>query len=68
MSTLDKIKYHVHAQIIDTINLCANKQEVEILNKWLIDCKAEISRRETAKENTYPLYYELEYLKMVIGR
>jgi len=67
MFTIDKIKYHVHEQIIKTIDLCVKLQEVDTLEKWLKDCNYEIKRRESEKENTYPLFYEKAYLEMVLG-
>ena len=66
MYTLDKIKQNVPSQIINTINECVNLQEKEILENWLKDCKQEITRRQEAKENTYPLFYEKAYLEMML--
>lgn len=63
--TIDKIKFYVNGQVINTINECVKLQEKDILVKWLADCMQEIARRESAKESTFPLYYEKAYLEMV---
>jgi len=64
--TIDKIKHYVPKQIIDTINQCVTLQEKSILKKWLLDCTQEISRREEAKESTFPLHYEKAYLEIAL--
>ena len=66
MFTVDKIKHHVDAQIIDTINECVKLQEIETLKKWLKDCIKEIEFRQSEKIDTYPLFYEKAYLEMVL--
>lgn len=64
--TIDKIKHYVPKQIIETINQCVALQEKAILEKWLADCKHEISRREESKESAFPLHYEKAYLEIVL--
>jgi len=65
--TIDKMAHHLNKHIIETINLCVKLQEKSTLEKWLKGCTDEINRRESAKENTYPLYYEKAYLEMVLA-
>jgi len=65
--TLDKIKLYVHEHVIGTIDNCVEFKDIETLERWLVDCKREIQRREEAKENTFPLYYEKAYLEMVLN-
>ena len=65
--TIDKIKHHVNPSVIEVINECVQLGEIDALRNWLEDCKAEINRRETQKENTYPLYFEKAYLEMVLS-
>ena len=66
MNSIDKIKYHVPAQVINTINELVKLYQVEVLKKWHADCIGEIERRESENINTYPLYYEKEYLQLVL--
>jgi hypothetical protein len=66
MNSIDKIKYHVPTQVINTINELVKLYQVEVLKKWRADCNHEISRRQEAGEDTYPLFYEKEYLEMVL--
>jgi hypothetical protein len=67
MITIEKIKHNVNEKIIETINQCIKLQEVDILNKWLIDCQKEIEYREQLKMNTYALHCEKSYLQMVLS-
>lgn len=66
MFTIDKIKYHVHETIIDTMNHLVNLQKIDILNQWLKSCSEEIERRTKNNEDIYPLQYEKQYLEMLL--
>ena len=64
--TLDKIIKAVHPQIIQTINFATNTGRIDILEKWLNDCKQEIELR--GHGNSHALYAEKYYLERMIGK
>lgn len=51
--------------VFNTMNQLAIEGDEKNLNQWLIDCNKEIERRESQKENIYPLQYEKEYLEIL---
>lgn len=67
MISMEKILNNVDEQIIKTINLCVELQEVDTLEKWLIDCEKEIEYRKTLKMNTHSLHCEKAYLQTVLS-
>ena len=66
MINLDKIKNGISEQIINTIDLAANKGDTALLEVWIQDCKSEIEIYEEQKLNSYKLKLELAYLEMVL--
>ena len=67
MISYEKIINNAPEKIIEFINLCVSLNEIEALKKWLKECNVEIQRREEAKENTFPLYYEKAYLELILS-
>ncbi len=67
MFTIDKIQYHVHPRVFETICQLRDMGDVNRLKNWLKECDEEIARRQEAKENTYPLFYEKAFLEHVLG-
>jgi hypothetical protein len=67
MLTIEKIKHNVPSVVINTIDECVKLQEIDTLKKWLDDCKKEIVRKESLKENTFSLHCEKAYLQMVLN-
>ena len=66
MISIEKILKVVDKNIIETINRLVKDENKEQLNKWLKECKQEIQRRESEKQNCYNLYAEMYYLESVI--
>jgi hypothetical protein len=65
--TIDKILHNVPKRIIETIDECANMQDIKKIRQWLKDCNSEIQRRIIQHEDMSFLYYERSYLEIKLG-
>lgn len=56
----------INETVFNTMNQLAAEGDLKNLENWLSECKKEIARRETQKENIYPLQYEKKYLEQLL--
>lgn len=68
MFSLDKAKNAMGDEIYNTINQLVRNQDIKKLEQWLIDGQKEYEREEQGTERKYRLYYEIEYLKYILGK
>lgn len=59
------VKY-INEVVFNTINELVNNGDTQTLERWLIECNEEISRREAQKESIFPLQYEKMYIESLL--
>lgn len=60
------VKY-INEVVFNTINELVNNGDTQTLERWLIECNEEITRRESQKESIFPLQYEKMYIEQLIN-